>query len=348
MTHSQTDKRFLKALAGDPVDRPPYWFMRQAGRYLPEYQEVRKQAGDFLNLCYSPDLACEVTLQPIRRYSTDAAILFSDILVVPDALGQKVEYIEGTGPVLNKLEQASDLDKLDVSRLHDHLTPVYETIGKLSKELPDDVALIGFAGSPWTVASYMVQGSGSKEFELPRLWALKEPKSFARLIDILVEATGEYLVAQIRAGAEAVQLFDSWSGVLPPTAFRELCVEPTKRIVSHIKASYPDTPVIGFPRGAGAKYRSYFETTGVDAVSLDTSVSPAWAAQTLQGIGAVQGNLDPLSLVAGGAALVREAATILETLSSGPFVFNLGHGIVPQTPPENVAALAELIRNWND
>lgn len=348
MTHSQTDKRFLKALAGDPVDRPPYWFMRQAGRYLPEYQEVRKQAGDFLNLCYSPDLACEVTLQPIRRYSTDAAILFSDILVVPDALGQKVEYIEGTGPVLDRLEQASDLDKLDVSRLHDHLAPVYETLGKLSKELPSDVALIGFAGSPWTVASYMVQGSGSKEFELPRLWALKEPKVFARLIDVLVEATGEYLVAQIRAGAEAVQLFDSWSGVLPPTAFRELCVDPTKRIVSHIKASYPDTPIIGFPRGAGAKYRSYFETTGVDAVSLDTSVSPAWAAQTLQGIGAVQGNLDPLSLVAGGEVLVREAATILETLSSGPFIFNLGHGIVPQTPPEHVAMLAELIRNWND
>lgn len=348
MKRSSTDKRFLKVFAGDPVDRPPFWFMRQAGRYLPEYLEVRKQAGDFLNLCYSPELACEVTLQPIRRYSTDAAILFSDILVVPDALGQKVEYLEGTGPVLEKLERDSDIDTLDVSRLHDHLAPVYETVGRLAAELPDDVALIGFAGSPWTVASYMVQGSGSKEFELPRLWALKEPKSFARLIDILVEATGEYLVAQIRAGAEAVQLFDSWSGVLPPSAFRELCVEPTKRIVEHIRGHFPDTPIIGFPRGAGAKYRGYFESTGIDAISLDTSVSPAWAAQTLQNIGVVQGNLDPLSLVAGGTALVREASTILETLGDGPFIFNLGHGIVPQTPPEHVATLADLIRNWND
>ena len=321
--------------------------MRQAGRYLPEYQEVRKQAGDFLNLCYSPELACEVTLQPIRRYSTDAAILFSDILVIPDALGQKVNYVDGIGPVLDKLEQSSDIDKLDLLRLHDHLAPVYKTISRLTKELPNEVALIGFAGSPWTVACYMIQGSGSKEFDLPRLWALKEPKSFMHLIDILVEATAEYLVAQIRAGAQAIQLFDSWSGVLSPTAFQELCVQPTKRIVDHIRDTCPDTPIIGFPRGAGVKYRDYFEMTGVDAVSLDTSVSPGWAAQMLQGLGPVQGNLDPLSLVAGGSVLIREATAILETLSSGPFIFNLGHGIVPQTPPEHVEILAELIRNWN-
>lgn len=342
----QTNQRLLDVLANKAVDRPPFWFMRQAGRYLPEYQEVRAQAGDFLSLCYSPELAAEVTLQPIRRYAPDAAILFADILVVPDALGQKVEYAEGHGPQLERIEDDAGVAGLDIARLHDHLSPVYETVGRLSKALPDDVTLIGFAGAPWTVACYMVEGQGSKEFERPRLWALREPEGFSKLIDLLVDATSQYLGAQIDAGAQVVQIFDSWAGVLSPSAFERWCIEPTRRIVEALHAAHPGVPIIGFPRGSGAKCKTYFERTGVDAVSLDTGMSPHWAAEVLQPMGAVQGNLDPLALVSGSPVLEEEARSILEALGKGPFIFNLGHGIVPQTPPEHVGILADFVRNW--
>lgn len=342
-----TNKRLLDVLAGKAVDRPPFWFMRQAGRYLPEYQKIRAQAGDFLKLCYSPDLAVEVTLQPIRRYSPDAAILFADILLIPDALGQRLEYVEGHGPQLERIDDDAGIAGLDIARLHDHLSPVYETVRRLSKELPGDVALIGFAGAPWTVACYMVEGQGSREFERPRLWALQNPDGFGRLIDLLVEATTQYLGAQIDAGAEAVQIFDSWAGVLSPSAFERWCIKPTRRIVEALRVSHPGIPIIGFPRGAGEKYARYFERSGVDAVSLDTATSPTWAAETLQPIGAVQGNLDPLALVTGPPAIEAEAGAILDALGQGPFIFNLGHGIVPQTPPEHVGLLADLVRGWN-
>lgn len=343
----QNSKRLLDVLARKAVDRPPFWFMRQAGRYLPEYQKVRAEAGNFLDLCYSPEMATEVTLQPIRRYAPDAAILFADILLVPDALGQKVEYAEGHGPQLERIKDDAGIKKLDLARLHDHLSPVYETVGRLAKALPDDVALIGFAGAPWTVACYMVEGHGSKEFERPRLWALRDPDGFGALIDLLVEATTQYLGAQIDAGAEVIQLFDSWAGVLSPSAFERWSIEPTRRIVEALRSSHPGIPIIGFPRGAGEKCKAYFERTGVDALSLDTSISPVWAADALQPLGAVQGNLDPLALVSGAPALEPQARAILEALGQGPFIFNLGHGIVPQTPPEHVAQLADLIRNWH-
>ncbi len=339
-------KLFLKALAGETVERPPFWFMRQAGRYLPEYREVRRQAGSFLDLCYNPDLAAEVTLQPLRRYGMDAAILFADILLVPGALGQPLAYREGEGPVLEPVRTVDDLKRLSNERLHERLAPVYETVRILHRELPADTALIGFAGAPWTVATYMVEGGGSADHARTKLWAFTDPVGFSKLIELLVDATAGYLIAQIEAGAEAVQIFDTWAGALPDSAFRRWSVEPTAAIVRRIRERYRDVPVIGFPRGVGANYVAYVTETGVDGVSIDTGVSPRWAAEALQPNVAVQGNLDPLMVVAGGSAMEAEARRILSELGGGPFVFNLGHGIVPQTPPEHVAALAELIRGW--
>jgi uroporphyrinogen decarboxylase len=320
--------------------------MRQAGRYLPEYRAVRAKAGSFLNLCYNPKFAEEVTLQPLRRYGMDAAILFSDILVVPHALGQKLDYVEGEGPRLDPVRSAGDLAQLSASHLHERLAPVYETVDRLSRSVPANTALIGFAGSPWTVASYMVEGGGSKEFAQVKAWAYRDPEGFAVLIDMLVAATADYLSAQIAAGAEAVQLFDSWAGVLPAPEFRRWVIEPTARIVTALKALHPEVPVIGFPRGAGLLYADYADATGVDAVGLDTAVPPEWAALTLQTRVAVQGNLDPIMLVAGGEALSAAARHVLEALAAGPFVFNLGHGVVQSTPPEHVGQLAALLRAW--
>jgi uroporphyrinogen decarboxylase len=341
-------KRLIDTLMGRPVDRPPFWFMRQAGRYLPEYRQLRAERNGFLDLCYTPSAAAEVTLQPIRRFGMDAAILFADILLIPDAMGQKLEYREGEGPVLEPIRDDGGLAALDPSRIHDRLGPVYETVERVAGALPDDVALIGFAGSPWTVATYMVEGHGSKEFTEPRLWALRDPDGFARLIDMLTDATTDYLVRQIEAGAHAVQLFDSWSGVLSEDQFNRWCIEPTRSIAGRIKRRFPDVPVIGFPRGAGAKIGDYAAATGVDGVSLDTSVPVNWASDQLQGSVAVQGNLDPLALVCGGAEMERQARHILEALSPGPFIFNLGHGIVPQTPPEHVGALSAQLRAWRN
>lgn len=343
---SQTSKRFLRALAGETITPPPFWLMRQAGRYLPEYRQTRTQAGSFLDLCYNPELAVEVTLQPLRRYGFDAAILFSDILVVPDALGQKVAFKEGEGPVLTPIRSAEDLDRLDLAGFHQHLAPVYATVAGLAKAVPSTTALIGFSGAPWTVATYMIEGSGSKDFPNAKGMMFSQPELFGRLIALLVQATGDYLIRQIDNGAEVIQIFDTWAGALPEEEFAKWVIAPTRTLVERIHSERPGVPVIGFPRGAGILYTRYVQETGVDGVSLDSSIPLAWAAEALQPHCTVQGNLDPLLLVAGGEALDAGIDRVLNTLGKGPFIFNLGHGIVPPTPPENVARLAERVKNW--
>ncbi len=343
--HEQVlQKPMLRCLAGETLDRPPIWLMRQAGRYLPEYRDVRRGIPSFLDLCYRSDLAVELTLQPIRRYAFDAAILFSDILVVPDALGQKVAFHEGRGPVLEPVRSLADLARLRPEGIHEKLAPVYEAVRRLAKALPPEVALIGFAGAPWTVATYMVEGGTSRSFENVQLWAYRDPAGFAKLIDCLVLATIEYLSAQIAAGAEIVQLFDSWAGILPEPAFLRWVVAPTLRIVTALRRRHPRLPIIGFPRGAGFQCAEYFATTGITALGLDSTIPLDVARDGLQNVGPVQGNLDPLLLVAGDAPMAASVAAILAAFSGAPFIFNLGHGIVPQTPPENVAELVALVR----
>jgi len=339
-------KHFLRALNGETLSRPPFWLMRQAGRYLPEYRALRSGTKNFLDFCYTPDLAVEVTLQPLRRYGMDAAILFSDILVIPDALGQKVDFRVGEGPALEPIRNTADLARLSIDGLHEHLAPVYETVKRLSNEIPKETALIGFAGSPWTVATYMVEGHGSKDYAACRTWAYSDPDGFGQLIDLLVEATSSYLIAQVDHGAEVVQLFDTWAGVLSPSQFEKWVLEPTAKIVKNIKAVHPDVPVIGFPRGVGLMYRTFVEWTGVDGVSLDHSVPTSWVADHLQPLCTVQGNLDNMALIAGGERMEVEMQRILQNLTGGPFIFNLGHGILPQTPPEHVQRLVEIIHEW--
>lgn len=337
----------LRALGGESLARPPVWLMRQAGRYLPEYRELRGRAKGFLDLCFTPDLAVEVTLQPIRRFGFDAAILFSDILVVPHALGQRVWFEEGHGPRLEALADPEDLARLSRDGLHEALAPVYETVARLSRELPPETTLVGFAGAPWTVASYMLEGGSSRDFVVGKRWAYGAPQAMQRLIDLLVEATGDYLIAQIDAGAEAVQIFDSWAGVWPEAQLRRWCLEPVTALVGRIKRERPGVPVIVFPRGAGVLYRAYAEDCGADALGLDTTVPLGWAREALQPRACLQGNLDPLLLVAGGDSLRRGVDDILQQLAGGPFVFNLGHGIVPETPLEHVAQMMEQIRGWS-
>lgn len=338
--------RLGTALAGRRTDRPPFWFMRQAGRYLPEYRKIRAQVPDFLALCHTPELAARVTLQPVERFGMDAAILFSDILVVPHGLGVEVCFVEGEGPRLEPVWGERDLCRLQPDAVMASVAPIIETVRLVRRQLDPKVALIGFAGAPWTVATYMVEGGSSRDFVKTKAWAYGNPESFARLMDILVEATISYLDQQIKAGADAIQLFDTWAGVLSPIAFRRWVIEPTRQIVEGLRLRNPDIPVIGFPRGAGPLYRRYGEMTGVNCVGIDTAIDPVWAAEALQPFVAVQGNLDPLVLVAGGQAMRTEAEGILSVLANGPFVFNLGHGIVPQTPPEHVAELSALIQNW--
>ncbi len=339
-------KRLLRALRGEVLDRPPIWLMRQAGRYLPEYRTIRAQAGSFLELCYSPELATEVTLQPLRRFPLDAAILFADLPLVADALGQKLDYRDGEGPVLEPIRSAAELDRLDASGLHDRLAPVYETVRRLAKALPADVALIGFAGAPWTLATYMVEGGGSADHAYSKRWAFADPDGFQRLIDLLTGSIAAYLERQIEAGAEAVQIFDSWAGALPEMAFRRWCIEPIAAIVRRLKARHPDVPVIAFPRGAGLLYEGFAGITGVDAVSLDSTVPLHWAAEILQPASCVQGNLDPQLLVVGGTPMRAETERILQVLGGGPFVFNLGHGITQATPPDHVGELVAQVRAW--
>jgi uroporphyrinogen decarboxylase len=318
--------------------------MRQAGRYLPEYREVRIKAGSFLNLCLNPKLAAEVTLQPLRRFNLDAAIVFSDILIVPLVLGQKVEFVVGEGPKLEPVRCGKDLARLDWTAAEPGFATVYETLGRVVSELPTDVPVIGFCGGPWTVATYMVEGGVSKDQARARLWAIRDPASFQRLIDLLVETSIAYLLGQVKAGAKVLQIFDSWAGGLPDDEFARWCSDPTRAIVAGVKAIAPEVPVIGFPRGAGAQAEAYAREAHVDAIGCDTSMPLSFIRETLQSRLPVQGNLDPLLLFAGGKHLGARVATILNTLGGSPFVFNLGHGILPDTPPEHVSRLVELVK----
>jgi uroporphyrinogen decarboxylase len=340
---SDQAKPLLRALARETKSLPAWWLMRQAGRYLPEYRQVRIRARDFVELCLTPTLATELTLQPIRRYGMDGAILFSDILMLPYALGQKLAFREGEGPVLEPIEDQAGIARLDLSQVIPRLEPVFETVERVRAALGQQTALIGFAGSPWTVAAYMVEGGTSRDFRRVKSWAYRDEVGFAALIDVLTEGTIVYLVAQIEAGAELVQLFDSWAGVLPEAAFGRWVIEPTKRIVAALKLRFPDCPVIGFPRSAGLLYERYITETGVDAIGLDTALPAGYARDKLQPRATVQGNLDPVLLVAGGAALENAVMDLRRVLCRGPYVFNLGHGVLPETPPENVEALARLL-----
>lgn len=342
-----TPKKLLcRALSGEALTRPPFWFMRQAGRYLPEYRGVRDKADGFLDFCYSPELACEATLQPVRRFRVDAAIVFSDILVVVDALGRAVDFVPDKGPVVEPIDSADDLKALAVDRVQDRLHPVYETLQRVEAALVGEVALIGFAGAAWTVACYMVEGGASSEFAHARAWARERPAEMQALIDILTEVTAAHLIAQADAGAEVLQLFDSWAGVLGEADFERWCVAPTARIVREVRRAHPQVPVIGFPNKAGPLYAAFAERAGVDAVSIDSTVPLRWAASELQSRCAVQGNLDPYLLLSGGTPLRDEAHRIISALGRGAFVFNLGHGILPQTPPEHVGELADIVRAW--
>jgi uroporphyrinogen decarboxylase len=346
MASNTLTKPLLSALKGERQKRVPFWYMRQAGRYLPEYRKLRKQAGDFLDLCYAPELAVEVSLQPIRRYDMDGIILFSDILVVPHALGIPLRYAEGEGPLLEALERGKPLPKYEPEDFLGKLSPIFETLKGIVAEADKSKTVLGFAGAPWTVATYMVEGGSSKDFSKTKLWAFQDPDSFQQLIDLLVDTTSDYLVAQIAAGADAVQIFDSWAGVLPELALERWSLAPIREIARRVKQRYPDVPIIGFPRGAGIGYAPFAKDNGLAALSLDSSLPLKWAAETLQPNVALQGNLDPQYLVCGDAPMLAEAERILAALSGGPFVFNLGHGIVPQTSPDNVAALSKFVHSW--
>lgn len=339
-----TEKPLLRVLAGEAVWPPPVWLMRQAGRYLPEYRAIREEGGGFIARCMTPDVATEITLQPIRRYGFDGAILFSDILILPWAMGHGLEFTDGVGPVLPKLRDAAGVDALDLNRAADKTAPVFETVRRLRRDLPEACTLLGFAGSPFTVACYMVEGGGSRDFAATRTMAYAEPSLFGRLMDRLVEGTIAYLAAQIEAGADAVMLFDTWAGVLPPAQFFAHVVKPTAAIVDALNRRFPGVKVLGFPRLAGTFVADYVEMTGVDAVGLDTSVDARRIAAGLPETVAVQGNLDPIALIAGGEAMRREASRLRDGMRGRPHIFNLGHGILPQTPPAHVADLVATIR----
>ena len=338
-------KTLMRTLQGEVLPTPPIWMMRQAGRYLPEYRATRAEAGDFLSLCYNPDLAAEVTLQPIRRYGFDAAILFADILLVPQALGADLWFVTGEGPRLSTIGSAEDLARLKpADAIHDHLAPVYETVRILTRELPAETTLIGFAGAPWTVATYMIAGRGTPDQGPAHALKAGNVEVFEALLQRITEATITYLSAQIEAGAEVVKLFDSWAGSLQGDDFERYALAPAKTIISALKARHPDTPVIAFPREAGDKYLGFARATGADCVALDNSVDAAWAAEHVQADGPVQGNLASRHMVTGGAALVEETRAIVEAFSKGPHIFNLGHGITPDADPDNVHLMIETVR----
>ncbi len=337
-----TPKKLLNVLRGNQEDVPPVWLMRQAGRYLPEYRELRAQKGGFLELAYDSDCAAEITLQPIRRFGFDGAILFSDILVIPHAMGQDLWFETGEGPRLAPPLAGHDFEKLVPAP--ERLNPVFETVRKVAAELSPETTFLGFAGSPWTVATYMVAGQGSKDQAEARRLAYGQPDRFGALIDRIIAATVDYLSAQIEAGIDAVQLFDSWAGSLSPAQFEDWVIAPNAKIVAALKARHPDTPIIGFPKGAGGKLPAYARQTGVDAVGVDETVDPVWANETLPKGMPVQGNLDPLALIAGGAALESAVQRILAAFADRPHIFNLGHGILPDTPIEHVEKLLTLVR----
>ncbi len=335
----------LDVLKGATVFPPPIWMMRQAGRYLPEYRETRKTAGGFLDLCYNPDFAVEVTLQPIRRFDFDASILFSDILVVPHALGRDLRFEEGRGPLMTPIlpQEVAGLAEIDEAAFHVNLEAVYETVRRLRTELPGKTTLLGFCGAPWTVATYMIAGHGTPDQAPARLFGFQHHQAMVQLLDVLAERSAAYLIRQISAGADAVQIFDSWAGVLDEASFEAYCIRPVQKMIERIRAVHPDTPIIGFPKGAGSLYDQYRQKTGVTALGLDWSV-PVSQARRLQADGVIQGNLDPLRLQAGGKALSEGVETILDGLSNGPLIFNLGHGVTPQAPVENVETMVRLVR----
>lgn len=338
------ERKVMDVLAGKAVTPAPIWLMRQAGRYLPEYRQVRSTAKGFLDLCYTPDLATEVTLQPIRRFGFDAAILFSDILVIPDAMKRNVRFKEGEGPLLDPID-ADSIETLVVPDVKRHLAPVLATVSRLRRELPDETTLLGFCGAPWTIATYMIAGHGTPDQAPARLFAARNPKTFEKLLSVIAEASATYLVAQLDAGADAVQIFDSWAGVLSDRDFEAYAAKPVKRIIDLVRAERPAAKIIAFAKGAGYNLKSYRQTTGADAIGLDWTVPLDFAAE-LQKDGAVQGNLDPLKMVSGGDDLDRAIDRILDTLGNGPLIFNLGHGITPEADPANVERLVWRVRSY--
>jgi uroporphyrinogen decarboxylase len=339
----QTDKPLLKSLAGEVLERPPFWLMRQAGRYLPEYRELRAKKGGFLELAMDSASACEITMQPIRRFEMDAAILFSDILTVPMALGQDLKFAAGEGPVLGPL----DIDALEYNP--EVVQPVFDTVTEIVSQLIHEgykqTTVIGFSGAPWTVATYMVEGGGSKDYAKTKALAYGQPEKFAKLMDILVDTTAQYLIAQVNAGAEVLQIFDSWAGALDPHGFQHQVIEPTKKLVAKIKAIYPDVPIIGFPKGGSMHMPYYAQQTGIDAVGVDSLTCTKWAKNNLQNLMPVQGSLDPMRLLAGGESLDKAARKIIRDFSGGAHIFNLGHGIHKETPIEHVEQLVRILRD---
>jgi uroporphyrinogen decarboxylase len=346
LTQNLPSKPFLEVLSGRRQAVPPIWMMRQAGRYLPEYRELRARAGGFLDLCFTPAYAAEVTLQPIRRFNFDAAIIFSDILVIPYALGRAVRFEAGEGPRLDPLDTPEQVATLTKQADFTKIEPVYEALRRVRGELDPKIALIGFCGAPWTVATYMVAGRGTPDQAPARMMAYRHPAAFADIIDVLVENSIHYLVGQLKAGAEVLQIFDTWAGVLPPREFEQWSIKPTKRIVAGVRKQVPDAKIIGFPRGAGAQLPAYVEATGVDAVSIDWAAEPSLIRERVQNRIAVQGNLDPLALIAGGAALDRAVDDVLSSYAAGRLIFNLGHGILPETPIAHVEQMLRRVRAY--
>jgi len=340
-----TSKTLLRALAGETLETPPIWMMRQAGRYLPEYRATRAQAGDFLKLCYNPELAAEVTLQPIRRYGFDAAILFADILLLPQALGADLWFVTGEGPRLSTITDQSGVDALgSVDNIHETLNPIYETVKILRRELPSETTLIGFAGAPWTVATYMIAGRGTPDQAPAHALRMGAPEIFDALMERITLGTIEYLSKQIDAGAEVVKIFDSWAGSLKGEAFDKYAIEPTRRIITELKQRHPSTPIIAFPREGGDKYIGFAKATGADCVALDNSVDAEWAAKHVQVDGCIQGNLASRHMVSGGQDLIDETRAIVKAFSKGPHIFNLGHGITPDANPDNVQLMIDTVR----
>jgi len=346
LTQIHPIKPFLEVLSGRRQPVPPIWMMRQAGRYLPEYRELRAKAGGFLDLCFTPEYAAEVTLQPIRRFNFDAAIIFSDILLIPYALGRSVRFEVGEGPRLDPLEIPEKVATLASQADFGKLEPVYEALRRVRRELDPNIALIGFCGAPWTVATYMVAGQGTPDQAPARMMAYRHPEAFAKIIDVLVENSIQYLLGQLKAGADVLQIFDTWAGVLPPREFQRWSIEPTRRIVEGVRAKMPDAKIIGFPRGAGALLPAYVDATNVDAVSIDWAAEPSLIRERVQNRVAVQGNLDPLVLIAGGAVLDRAIDDVLTNYANGRLIFNLGHGIQPETPIAHVEQMIKRVRAY--
>ncbi len=345
-------KKLLKTLKGETLGEkskiPPIWFMRQAGRYLPEYREIRAKANNFLELCYNPKLASEITMQPIRRFGFDGAILFSDILVIPDALGVKVEFVKNEGPKLQKVLNEKSLLSLNLNNIENHLERVFETIDLTKSKLDENTTLIGFSGSPWTIATYMVEGGGSKNFENVRTLAISNPQFFEKLIEILVEAISIYLIKQIEAGVEVVKLFDSWAGVLPESQFQKWVINPNKKIIENVRNKYPNFPIILFTRGAGAGYENVASSIENVCLAIDQSLPKKWAKEILQQKHQriIQGNLDNILLASGSLEEIeKEVLEIVNSFGDSPFIFNLGHGILPHTPIENVERVLKVLRN---